>query len=342
MSRPQERQSMMDLPLVVLTNHTFPETRTLFDGVARVIANDGEEPWPRVVLLGHCRDAAGIMAFMPDQIDDAFLASCSRLTIIGAALKGFDNIDVEAASKRGVWVTICPDLLTIPTAELTIGLMLALGRNMLTGDREIRRQGFHGWRPRHYGAGIDGAVVGVLGFGKVGQAIAARLCGFGCQILAHDSELASVPDHLSDNVKLATREELLNTSDFVVLALPLLASTKYIIDAGAVAAMKSGALLVNPARGSLVDESAVADAILSGHLGGYAADVFECEDWARSDRPAVIDERLIAAVGKTLLTPHIGSAVIDVRREIEASAARSIVEALQGHVPTFAINVPRD
>jgi phosphonate dehydrogenase len=86
----------------------------------------------------------------------------------------------------------------------------------------------------------------------------------------------------------------------------------------------------------------VADAISSGHLGGYAADVFECEDWARTDRPPIIDERLIAAVGKTVLTPHIGSAVIDVRREIEASAARSIVEALQGHVPTFVINFPRD
>jgi len=332
---------MMDLPLVVLTNRTFPETRALFDGVARVIANDGEEPWPRDVLLSHCRVAAGIMAFMPDQIDGAFLDRCSRLTIIGAALKGFDNIDVEAASKRGVWVTICPDLLTIPTAELAIGLMLALGRNMLTGDREIRRQGFHGWRPRHYGAGIDGSVVGVIGFGKVGQAIAVRLRGFGCRILAHDTELDSVPEHLSDNVELATKEELLNTSDFVVLALPLLGSTKYIIDAGAVAAMKRGALLINPARGSLVNESAVADAISNGHLGGYAADVFECEDWARTDRPAIIDERLIAAVGKTVLTPHIGSAVIDVRREIEASAARSMVEALQGRIPTFAINLPR-
>ena len=216
---------MMEMPIVVLTNRTFPETRMLFNGVARVIANDGEEPWSREVLLGHCRDATGIMAFMPDRIDVALLDHCPRLKVIGAALKGFDNIDVEAASERGVWVTICPDLLTIPTAELAIGLMLALGRNMLTGDHEIRRQGFHGWRPRHYGAGIEGSVVGIVGFGKVGQAIAARLRGFGCQILAHDSALVSMPAHLSDNIELTTKEELLNTSDFVILALPLLAST---------------------------------------------------------------------------------------------------------------------
>jgi phosphonate dehydrogenase len=329
-----------ELPLVVLTNRTFPETRAMFDGIARVVANDDDGPWPEEILREHCRDAAGIMAFMPDRIDAAFIDSCPRLQVIGAALKGFDNIDVEAASARGVWVTICSDLLTIPTAELAIGLMLALGRNMLAGDREIRRAGFHGWRPRHYGVGIAGATVGVVGFGKVGQAIAARLTGFGCRILAHDSALDGVPSSVGTSVALVSLHALLATSDFVVLALPLSAATKHIVDAAAIAAMKPGALLVNPARGSLVDEAAVAEAIANGHLRGYAADVFECEDWARSDRPAAIDERLLAAGAATVLTPHIGSAVIDVRREIEASAARSIVEVLQGNAPTSAINMP--
>lgn len=329
-----------ELPLVVLTNRTFPETRAIFDGIARVVANDGNEPWSRELLREHCRDAAGIMAFMPDRFDAAFIECCPKLRVIGAALKGFDNIDVEAASEHGVWVTICSDLLTIPTAELAIGLMLALGRNMLAGDLEIRRSGFHGWRPRHYGIGIDGATVGIVGFGKVGQAIAARLSGFGCRILANDSALETVQSGSNPIVELSTFDELLRVSDFVVLALPLLASTKHIIDGRAIAAMKPGALLVNPARGSLVDEAAVADAISSGQLRGYAADVFECEDWARSDKPAAIDERLLAAGAATVLTPHIGSAVIDVRRAIEASAARSIAEVLQGRAPTSAINAP--
>lgn len=330
---------MIELPHVVLTNRTFPETRTLFNGIARVTANDNDEPWSREVLLRHCRDAAGIMAFMPDQVDAMFLNSCPRLKVIGAALKGSDNIDVEAASERGVWVTICPDLLTIPTAELAIGLMLALGRNMLVGDHEIRRHGFHGWRPRHYGAGINGATVGILGFGKVGQAIAARLRGFGCRILVQDpAPTTTAADFAS--VEATTKEGLLSGSDFVVLALPLLTSTKHTIDARSIAVMKPGALLVNPARGSLVDEAAVADAISSGHLGGYAADVFACEDWARPDRPKSIDERLISNRAKTVLIPHLGSAVIDARREIEASAARSIIEALQGVAPVDAINFP--
>ncbi|MDX2201249.1 MAG: NAD(P)-dependent oxidoreductase [Hyphomicrobiaceae bacterium] len=330
--------ALKDLPLVVLTNRTFPETRAMLDRIARVVANDGNEPWPRDVLLEHCRHATGIMAFMPDRIDADFLERCPELQVVGAALKGFDNIDVEAASARGVWVTICSDLLTIPTAELAIGLMLALGRNMLAGDNEIRRSGFHGWRPRHYGIGLDGATVGIVGFGKVGQAIATRLSGFDCRILAYDSTLDRALPGFNAAVAAAPFDELLRVSDFVVLALPLLASTKHIIDCRAIAAMKPGALLVNPARGSLVDEAAVADAIARGHLRGYAADVFECEDWARDDRPAAIDERLLADRAATVLTPHLGSAVVDVRRAIEASAARSIAEVLQGHAPSNAIN----
>lgn len=328
------------LPLVVLTNRTFQQTRAMFDGIARVDANDGDEPWPRDVLLDRCRDAAGIMAFMPDRIDAAFLENCAKLEVVGAALKGFDNIDVEAASARGIWVTICSDLLTIPTAELAVGLMLALGRDMLAGDREIRRAGFHGWRPRHYGIGIDGATVGIVGFGKVGQAIATRLSGFGCRLLAYDTSGQGAVPPCAGAVERASLAGLLGAADFVVLALPLTASTQHIIDARALAAMKPGALLVNPARGSLVDEAAVADALARGHLRGYAADVFECEDWARADRPRAIDPRLSAVGAPTVLTPHIGSAVIEVRRAIEASAARSIIEVLADRRPADAINQP--
>jgi len=331
---------MQTLPLVVLTNATFPETRAAFEGVARVVFNDGAEPWPADRLAEVCREASGIMAFMPDRIDARFLDGCPKLQVVGAALKGFDNIDVEAATARGVWVTICTDLLTIPTAELAIGLMLAVGRNVLSGDREIRAIGFHGWRPRHYGIGLDGATVGIVGFGKVGQAIAVRLTGFGCRVLAHDMAEPTLPAALAGAVEVTDLTALLGRSDFVVLALPLSSSTMHVINARTIAMMKPGALLVNPARGSLVDEAAVAAAISSGHLRGYAADVFECEDWARPDRPAAIDTRLVAAGAPTVLTPHLGSAVIEVRRAIEASAATSIVEALSGRRPAEAINQP--
>lgn len=328
---------MSTLPLVVITSETFDETRAAFTGVARVIANESVEPWHPTRIIDECRQASGIMAFMTDRIDPTFLAHCPELKVIGAALKGYDNIDVDAATANGVWVTIVPDLLTEPTAELAIGLTIALGRHIRTGDARIRAKGFAGWRPELYGIGLNGSTVGIVGFGQVGQAIARRLTGFGCRILAHDEH--AKPHEISGTV-MVPLTELLHNADVVILGLPLTPATTALISHDAIASMKTGALLINPARGSLVDERAVADALETGQLGGYAADVFECEDWARPDRPGSIEPRLAAPGAATVLTPHIGSAVSTIRREIEASAARSIIEALSGQTPTGAINSP--
>lgn len=332
---------MTSRPKVFVTNRCFPETVDILSDVADVDVNMEFEPLPQEDLLARARDATGLMAFMPDRIDAAFLAQCPRLRVIGAALKGFDNIDVAAAQDAGVWVTIVPDLLTAPTAELAIGLMLGLGRQMLAGDQIIRRHGFHGWRPTLYGKGLAGQTVGIVGYGCVGRAIAERLRGFGCTLLAYDRDAPAADRAAADVARMVDLVTLVASSDYVVLALPLLDSTYHLFDAAMLARMKPDALLVNPARGSLVDEAAVADAIEQRRLAGYAADVFECEDWARSDRPSRVEPRLCAPSAPTLLTPHIGSAVEDVRREIERSAARSIVEALSGQAPRLAVNRPR-
>ena len=336
---------MTGKPKVVITNPVFAETKALLDQHATVLINSSLEPWPYDEVRAICADAAGIMAFMTDRIDAAFIADCPKLRVVGAALKGADNIDVDAAADAGVWLTIVPDLLTIPTAELAIGLMLSLGRNIVAGDRSIKARGFRGWRAQLYGAGLSGATVGIVGFGLVGRAIAERLTGFGCRLLAYDQAATQklVDQKLADtepHVTATSFEDLIATSDYVVLALPLTSETQHIIDSTVIAAMKPGARLVNPARGSLVDEAAVADAIERSHLAGYAADVFECEDWAREDRPAHIDARLISPSAPTVLTPHIGSGVTQVRREIELSAARSIIDALAGRVPDGALNNP--
>jgi phosphonate dehydrogenase len=328
----------MQKPVVVATNRVFPETEALLAEHAQVVINRADEPWSGEEVQAHCREADAMLAFMTDQVDAAFLAACPRLKVVGAALKGYDNIDVAAAERAGVWVTIVPDLLTVPTAELAIGLMLSLGRHIAGADRSIRDNGFHGWRPAFYGRGIAGSTVGIVGFGQVGQAIAARLAGFGCTLLASDAR--GVPEPLVHQVRPSALTDVLAASDYVVLALPLTSDTLHVIDRAAIAAMKPGALLINPARGSLVDEAAVADALETGQLGGYAADVFQCEDWARTDRPAGIDARLARAGARTVLTPHIGSAVAGVRRDIELSAARSILAVLSGRTPDEAVNLP--
>lgn len=328
----------MNRKKVVVTNRVFPETRSLLEAHATTLVNEGESPWPADTLLDHCRDAFGLMAFMTDRIDEAFIAACPRLRVVGAALKGYDNIDVDACTRAGVTVTIVPDLLTVPTAELAIGLMLSLGRNILAGDAAIRKSGFAGWRPALYGTGLDGTTVGILGFGLVGQAIAERLQPFRCHIMAADTARQS--SAAFPFVTFAEMDRVIAEADWLVLALPLTAGTQHLIGRSAIANMKPGARIVNPARGSLVDEVAIADALAAGHIAGYAADVFECEDWAREDRPREIEPRLLTGGARTVLTPHIGSAVVDVRRDIELSAARSIVDVLAGRPPAYAVNAP--
>lgn len=330
----------MDKKKIVVTNRIFPETRALLEAHARLVVNEADAPWPDAELREHCRDAFGLMAFMTDRIGRDFLSSCPELKIIGAALKGYDNIDVDACTDAGVTVTIVPDLLTVPTAELAIGLMLSLGRNILAGDASIRKEGFAGWRPALYGAGLDGSTVGILGFGLVGQAIAERLRPFRCRIVASDVSPSTASRF--DDVIFADTESVIVEADWLVLALPLNNSTKHIVGRSAIARMKPGARIVNPARGSLVDEEAVADALATGHIGGYAADVFECEDWAQEERPRQIESRLLADPYSTVLTPHIGSAVVEVRRDIELSAARSIVDLIAGRRPAHAVNAPEE
>ena len=261
---------------------------------------------------------------MTDHVDEAFLAACPRLRMIGCALKGPDNFDLAAYRRRGVPVPMVPDLLTAPTAELAVGLLIGLWRHLRAGDALMRSGACAGWRPILYGAGLQGATVAVLGFGRVGQAVIARLQGFGCRLLGHDAG-APAPG----GVVAMSLEELLPAADALVLALPLTPATRHILDTRRLAALPAHALVVNVARGSLVDEAAVAVALEAGRIGGYAADVFEMEDWALPNRPRAIPPALLAHP-RTLFTPHLGSAVAQVRLAIEMAATQSLVAFFAG------------
>ncbi|KPF95662.1 hydroxyacid dehydrogenase [Rhodopseudomonas sp. AAP120] len=316
-------------PRILVTNWVHKEVLGFLQTFGEVEANVTRVPWSREEVVVRAQHCDAMLAFMTDHVDEPFLSRCARLKVIGCALKGADNYDTEACRRHGVALSIVPDLLTVPTAELTVGLMIMLGRHLLEGDRLVRTTPFNGWRPILFGKGLDGAMVGILGMGAVGQAIAHRLRAFRCQIsYADDRPLAPAKE---DALCLLRSElpRLLAESDYLVLALPLSPASHHIIDADALAQMKSGALLINPARGSLVDEAAVADALERGGLGGYAADVFETEDWALPDRPAAIDARLLNHP-RTVLTPHLGSAVDTIRREIAMAAARDIRRFFEG------------
>ncbi|HQT32749.1 MAG: phosphonate dehydrogenase [Thiobacillus sp.] len=328
-------------PKVILTHRVHPEVIELLAEHCEVVPNPTPETLPLDEILQRAKDAEAIMTFMPDRVDEAFLRACPRLRVVGCALKGYDNYDVEACTRHGVWITNVPDLLTIPTAELTIGLLIGLTRNVLAGDRFVRSGQFNGWRPALYGSGLTGKTLGIIGMGAVGQAIAQRLIGYEMRVLYTDP--VALPKEKEEQWSLDRVElsALLAASDFVVPMVPYRDETLHMIDGGALARMKTGAYLINTCRGSVVDEQAVVEALASGRLAGYAADVFEMEEWARPHRPHVIPQALLDDSERTLFTPHIGSAVDAVRIEIELEAARNILQALRGETPQGAINRPQ-
>lgn len=331
---------MTPRPKVVITHRVHEQVKQLLQHKCDVVANDDVESWPPSTLLGHARDADAVMAFMPDRIDEEFLAHCHRLKIIAATLKGYDNIDVEACTRHGVWLTIVPDLLSLPTAELALALVLSITRNVPAGDRLVRSGRFQGWRPVLYGSGLTDRTVGIIGMGKLGQAFARLLTGFKVNLRYYDPVKLGPVQEAYLALARVDFQELISESDVVVVLAPLNPATLHLINAQVIAKMKPGAYLINVGRGSVVDEAAVAEALKQGHLAGYAADTFEMEDQARSDVPSTVHRSLIADMDHTLFTPHLGSAVKHVRMEIELAAAKSILQALTGQTPDGAVNTP--
>ena len=325
----------MSRPLVVVTQRIHDAVRERLAEQAQVEMNDGLEPWPEPALRERLRRADALMAFMPDRVDASLLAAAPRLRIVACALKGSDNFDATACTHAGVWLSIVPDLLTEPTAELALGLAIAAARQVRAGDAWVRSGRFAGWRAHLYGRGLANSVVAVVGLGRVGRAIIDRLQGFGC------AQLLGVDPHSHDaRTRPATLAQAMAAADFVFLAVPLVAGSRCLVDAALLATVKPGQTLVNIGRGSVVDESAVADALALGPLGAYAADVFAFEDWALPGRPAGISPRLLASP-HTVFTPHLGSAVQAVRLAIEQGAADNVLAVLAGQAPPGAVNQPK-
>jgi phosphonate dehydrogenase len=322
---------------VVITHRVHAEVLELLNRSCQVIANQAPGGLARDELLSRCREADALLAFMPDHVDAELLANSPRLKIVAGAFKGYDNIDVAACTARAVWVSYVEDLLTGPTADLAVGLLLALDRHVLTGDAYVRSGAHRGWRPELYGGGLAGRRVGIVGMGAVGRAVAHRLRAFGAKLVYADPNPLTAIDELESSAQLVPLEDLLSRSTAVVLTAPLTAHTHSLIGEAALQQLPGGALLVNVGRGSLVDEGAVADALVSGHLGGYAADVFAFEDFSEQTRPREIPTAL-RKHDRTVFTPHLGSAVSDVRRKIEMAAAQSIVDVCLGRPPAVAAN----
>ncbi len=330
----------MTKPRVVITHWVHSEVIDYLGAQCELIYNRSREAMPRHTLLKEIRTADAVMLFGKDLMDGEMIAAASTLRIAAATTIRPKNVDMDACTKRGIWYTTVPDMRHTPAAELAIGLLISVTRMLPEGDRFIRSGKFNGWRADHYGTGLSGKTLGILGMGALGQAIAKRLEGFDMKLLYADPNPLSKDREYALKVLRKSQDDLLASSDFVILSLPLLPETRGIINADTIWKMKKHAYLVNMARGSVVDEAAVVKTLEEGRLSGYAADVFAMEDDMFSDHPENIHPALVKNHLHTVFTPHIGSAVDDVRRNITLDAAQNILEAIAGHRPHGAVNQP--
>jgi glyoxylate reductase len=269
----------------------------------------GPAPMPRATLLCRLTGCAGIIA-MPTDTIDAEVMDAAPLQVIANHAVGVDNIDLAAAAARGIPVTNTPGVLTDATADLAMALLLAVARRVVEGHTLVSAGQFEGWRPTMLrGMELRGATLGIVGMGRIGQAVAARAQAFGMQII-HHSRRSGMP-----------LTELLSQSDVVSLHCPMTAQTRHLIDADALSTMKSTALLINTARGPVVDEAALAAALRSGEIAGAGLDVFEHE-------PAVHPDLL--DLDNAVLLPHLGSATRQTRRRMARLATDNLLAALAG------------
>jgi glyoxylate reductase len=300
-------------------------TRALpFPALERLRAAHDVREWPgalppaRDELLAEAREADALLTLVTDPVDAALLDACPNLKAIANMAVGTDNIDVEAAAVRGVPVGNTPDVLTDATADLAFALLLALARRIVPGAAQVRAGEWKTWEPaRDLGADLAGATLGIVGWGRIGRAVARRAEGFGMHIV-HSSRSSGVP--------LA---ELLARADFVSLHTPLTPDTRHLIDAAALTRMKETALLINTARGGVVDQDALRTALHDRAIGGAALDVTEPE-------PLPADDPLLDAPN-LLVVPHVGSATVRTRARMAEMAVENLLAALDGRPMPYRV-----
>jgi lactate dehydrogenase-like 2-hydroxyacid dehydrogenase len=254
-------------------------------------------------------------------IDQQLLDAAKNLKIVSNYAVGYDNIDVVHATRCGVVVANTPDPVTEPTADIAMGLMLSLMRRIVDCDNMLRAKELKWGIMNNLGTSLSGKQLGIIGMGRIGKAVARRALASGMNIVYHNRNRMSAIDEKLYNAKYVSLDELIETSDVVSLNAPLTSETYHIIDANRLAQMKRDAFLINTARGPLVDEKALIEALKSGTIKGAGLDVFETGD-------NVCDELL--ALPNTVLVPHIGTQTVETRREMAEFAATNILNFFNG------------
>ncbi len=321
----------MTRPRVFVTSKIPEEGLKILYENFDVEVSDHDGLIPKGILVEKVKGIDALLCLLADVIDKEVMeAAGPRLKVIANYAVGYNNIDVEEATKRGIMVTNTPGVLTETTADLTWALMMAVARRIVEGDKFVRAGKFRGWEPMLLlGTDLYGATLGIIGFGRIGQAVARRAIGFKMKVLYYSRSRVSEEIERELNATYVDLNTLLKESDFITLHLPLTKQTHHLIGEDQFKLMKKGAYLINTARGPIVDEKALVKALEEKWIRGAALDVFENE-------PQVEPELL--ELENVVLAPHIGSASHATRTKMSIMAAENIVKALKGEIPPNLVN----
>ncbi|HOI35212.1 MAG TPA: D-glycerate dehydrogenase [Mesotoga infera] len=276
-------------------------------------------------IIKGARDASALISLLSDRIDSEVISSLPKLKVIANYAVGYNNIDIEEAKRRKIRVTNTPGALTDATADLTMALLLATSRRIVEGDRLVREHKFEGWKPGLLkGPALKGKILGIIGMGRIGKAVASRAKAFGMNILYHNRKplLQSEEEELC--VKHVSLEELLKSSDFISLHVPLMGETYHLLNEKRLSLLKPEAIIINTSRGAVIDEKALIKALKDGKIAGAGLDVYEEEPFVPQE---LID------LPNVVLLPHLGSATNEARREMAIMVGRNVAAVLEGKEP---------
>jgi glyoxylate reductase len=292
--------------------------------------NPEERVLSRSELLAHVKGCNALLTLLTDKIDAELLdAAGPQLKVVANMAVGFDNIDLAAATARGVMATNTPGVLTDATADHAWALLFAVARRIPESEKFLRAGKFKSWGPLLFlGGDVTGRTLGIIGAGRIGHAVAMKSRGFNMRVLYAD-EMPNPKLEQEIGARKVRVEELLREADFVSVHVPLLPTTKHLINALSLRLMKKTAYLINTSRGPVVDEAALAEALKNGVIAGAALDVFENE-------PLVHPELL--KLDNVVLTPHTASATIETRSKMATMAAENLIAGLAGQKPPNLVN----
>jgi glyoxylate reductase len=315
---------------ILITGHLPKEVIFRLEEKYQVEMNHEDRPMDRLKLLKSIGNKTGLLPMITDRIDEEMLDMAPQLRMIANFGVGYNNIDVKAATSRGIMVSNTPGVLTDATAELAFALLLAVSRRVVEGDRMVREGRFQFWAPMLFlGREVTGKTLGIVGLGEIGKAVARIAKSFHMRILYYQRHQLDPADERELAVEYADLKTLLMTSDIVSLHVPLTEETRHLIGEKELSHMKTKAFLINTSRGPVIDETALVSILRDGKIGGAGLDVYEHEP---SLTPGLTE------LDNVVLLPHVGSGTHEARFRMGSLAVENLIAGMEGRMPPNLVN----